>query len=255
MYPIDPIVHVLTYRNRSDLARLLNGAHYGLNESSTYGSRLFSMLTTAEVWVSIQKLDKLRKLGEQDLGTIIEAFQVIHPVRDHDIEVTWVEFFVDPVAAIPSPNRKPGKITEIDFVYITEQIAKCDNKISIADFEGAITNARNLVESICKYVLDDAGENYDRKAELPALFKQTSLFLEMHPSQHVEKSFKQILSGMSSIVQGLAAVRNELSDSHGKSKNTYYKPDERHAMLAVSTAKALADFLYSSYTERKKPTA
>jgi Abortive infection C-terminus len=55
----------------------------------------------------------------------------------------------------------------------------------------------------------------------------------MHPSQHVEKSLKQILSGCFSIVQGLAAVRNELSDTHGKSKAKHYKLSERHAMFVV----------------------
>ena len=84
--------------------------------------------------------------------------RVLYPVRDNDIEINWIEFLVDPESPIPKPSRQVSRLNEIDFVYITEQVAKCDEKISSADFEGAITNARNLLESICKYILDDGNE-------------------------------------------------------------------------------------------------
>lgn len=105
---------------------------------------------------------------------------------------------------------------------------------------------------MCKYILDDMNELYDEKADLPELYCQSAKVLNMHPSQHAEKSFKQILSGCFSIVQGLAAIRNELSDAHGKSKTRHYKPDERHAMFVVGVAKSLADFMFASYIEKAK---
>ena len=252
MWPIDPIIHILTYRNRPDLAQALRGSRYDLNESSTYGSRLFSRLTTVEIYTPIQKHEQLQKLSHEDMAEVIRAFHVVYSVRDNDVEINHIEFFVDPEAPIPTPSRKVSRLKEVDFVYISEQIAKCDDKIAAADFDGAITNARNLVESLCKYILEDAQEPYDDKAEFPELYRKTAELLYMHPSQHVEQSFKQILSGCFNIVQGLAAVRNVLSDAHGKSKAKHYRTDERHAMFAVGAAKSLADFIYASYMDKIK---
>jgi hypothetical protein len=252
MWSADKIIHILTYRNRPKLAQALRGAKYDLNESSTYGSRYFSRLTTVEVYAPIHKHDQLQKLSDEEKAEIISAFQVLYPVRDNDIEINWIELLVDPEAPIPKAIRQVSKLYEIDFVYITEQIAKCDEKIAAADFEGAITNARNLLESMCKYILDDEKEIYEAKADLPDLYRQTSLLLNMHPSQHAERSFKQILSGCFNIVNGLAAIRNELSDAHGKSKIRHYRADERHAMFAAGVAKSLAEFMYASYTEKTK---
>jgi len=252
MWPIDKIIHILTYRKRSDLAQALRGSQYDFNESSTYGSRLYSRLTTVEVYAPIYRHERLQKLSDADHTEIIGAFQVLYPVRDNDIEICAIEFLVDPNAPIPNVSRNATRLEEIDYVYITEQISKCDDKIGAADFEGAITNARNLVESMCKYILDDAKETYDKKADLPELYRLIAHLLMMHPSQHAEKSFKQILSGCFGIVQGIAAVRNELSDAHGKSKTRHYRPDERHAMFVVGAAKSLCDFIFASYMDNTK---
>ena len=254
MYDTEKITHILIYRNRPDLARAIRGCSYELNESSNYGSRWNSILTSVELYAPIQRHEHLQNLMEEDKEEIIRAFHVLYPVRDNDIEIYHIEFLIDPDSPIPLTQRRAPHLEDIDYVYITEQIEKCDSKIASGDFEGAITNARNLIESICKYILDDSDAEYDAKTDLPSLYKEAAKLLNMHPSQHVEAAFKQILSGCFSIVHGFATVRNELSDAHGKSSKKHYKPDERHAMFVVGTAKTLADFMYASFTERNEPT-
>lgn len=209
-------------------------------------------MASVVIYASIQKHEQLQKLSKKDQEEIVAVFNDIDPLPDDEMEMSYIDFRIDPEAPIPSPIRKPIRLKDIDYNYILEQVSKCDNKIIEADFEGAITNARNLLESICKYILDDANETYENKADLPNLYKKTSILLNMHPSEHAEKSFKQILSGCSNIIHGIAAVRNELSDAHGKSRNKNYKPDERHAMLAVGVSKAMADFMFASYVDNKK---
>ena len=250
MHDTEKLTHVLTYRNRPDLAKAIQGCLYDLNISSTYGSRWHSSLTSVELYAPIQKHELLQKLTEEDKDQIIKAFHVLYPVRDDDIEIYHIEFLIDPDAPIPHSSRNAVYLNNVDYVYITEQIEKCDSKIASGDFEGAITNARNLIESICKYILDGSNVEYDSKADLPALYKEATKLLNMHPSQHVEAAFKQILSGCFSIIHGFATVRNELSDAHGKSNKKHYKADERHAMFVVGVSKTLADFIYASYKER-----
>jgi Abortive infection C-terminus len=99
--------------------------------------------------------------------------------------------------------------------------------------EGAITLARTLLETVCKHILDDLGLAYSRKDDLPDLYHAASSALNLAPSQHSEKTFKQILGGAASIVQGLGSIRNTLSDAHGTGKHAA-RPLPRHAELAIN---------------------
>ena len=116
------------------------------------------------------------------------------------------------------------------------------------DPAGAITSARTLLETVCKHILDEAVAEYPDDADLPKLYRLTTPHLNLAPAQHQEEIFKQILGGCQSVVQGLGAVRNKLSDSHGQGKRAV-KPSPRHAELAVNLAGAMATFLVSTWRE------
>lgn len=121
----------------------------------------------------------------------------------------------------------------------------------INDPEGAITSARTLVETVCKYILENLNEVPDDSGDLKKLYKQTAKILKLAPSQHDELLFKQILTGCSTVVEGLASLRNKLGDAHGHSSKRI-KPSKRHAELAVNFAGSLSSFLISTYEEIHK---
>jgi hypothetical protein len=251
MIPIDDILDILKYRKREGLAKILRGSSYDLNVSNNYGSRLYSLLTRAEIYSPIDKYELLSKLSPEDEAEIIKALHVHHPVRDREPEIVSLEFFVDPSSSITTTLRGVHKLKDIDFEYIKEQINKCDEKINVGDYDGAITNARSLVESICKYILDEKQIEYSEKEKLPSLYKKVSNALNMDPSEYEEKPLKEVLSGCFLIINGISNIRNILSDAHGKSRKSKYKTSERHAVLSVSIAKAVSDYLYSSFKEKK----
>jgi len=66
-----------------------------------------------------------------------------------------------------------------------------------------------------------------------------------------EQVFKQILGGCATAVNGLAGIRNKLSDAHGKGPHAA-RPSARHAELAVNLAGSMAAFLVSTWTARKQ---
>lgn len=123
----------------------------------------------------------------------------------------------------------------------------------IDDPEGAITTSRTLIETTCKFILDDLNEEYRDDLELPKLYKLTAEKLNLAPDQHTEQIFKQILGGCQSVVEGLGSLRNKLSDSHGK-KTTQTKPTARHAELAVNLAGTMTTFLLETYEFKLKKT-
>ena len=120
-----------------------------------------------------------------------------------------------------------------------------------ADPEGAITASRTLVETTLKYILDDNGVAYTNKDDLPTLYKKVANILNLSPAGHNELLFKQILSGITSIIQGFASLRNNYGDAHGKGK-VHYQPEERHVELTVNLSGTVCAYLVKTNAEHKK---
>jgi len=139
-------------------------------------------------------------------------------------------------------------ISENADAYIKEQWDKALERRT-TDPEGAITTARTLVETVCKYILDNLSIQYEDNIELPKLYNLTASQLNLAPQNHQEEIFKQILGGCQSVVNGLGSLRNKVGDAHGKSLR-YVKPHERHAKLAVNLAGTLSSFLIETYNQK-----
>ncbi len=129
--------------------------------------------------------------------------------------------------------------------FIQGQIQKCRDKITSGDFDGAITNARTLVEEVLLELearLEGERQNYD--GDLPKLFKRVGKNLNLDPgAKDLTENLRQILGGLSSMVTGLAGLRNKMSDAHART----YKPLAHHARLAANSASTLVDFLFETF--------
>ncbi|WP_338709217.1 abortive infection family protein [Paenibacillus amylolyticus] len=124
------------------------------------------------------------------------------------------------------------------------------------DPEGAITIASTLIEQTIKFILDSENIEYKKTDDLPTLYKKTHTVLNLSPDGHIEETFKQILRGCTSIIQGLGGLRNNDGDAHGSDikralPQKTLKPGVRHAELSVNLAGTMANFLISTWTHRK----
>lgn len=119
----------------------------------------------------------------------------------------------------------------------------------VRDPEGAITATRTTLESICKHICDERGAAYEDNWDLAKLYKTAAASMDIAPDQHTEQIIKQILSGVGTVVGGLAAMRNSLSDAHGRGKASV-RPAPRHAKLAVNAGFAVAGFLIDTHLEK-----
>jgi len=152
--------------------------------------------------------------------------------------------------APPSDKSVTSTLEKFDAAHVQAAWSKALDRRS-SDPEGAITSARTLVESVCKHILDEAKVDYDDAADLPKLYKQTAETLRLAPSQHTEQVFRQILGGCTSVIEGLGALRNRLSDAHGKGRSGS-KPASRHAELAVNLSGTLANYLLATWETRSE---
>jgi Abortive infection C-terminus len=145
-----------------------------------------------------------------------------------------------PVHAVASET-----LAKLDAQHVADTWHKVMTRIG-DDPEGAITAARTLVESVCKLILDHLSISYDNDGDLGKLFKTTARSLKLAVDQHDEQVFKQILTGMGSVVSGFASLRNSLGDAHGKGKKPV-RPAPRHAQLVVNIAGTMATFLVDTF--------
>lgn len=147
----------------------------------------------------------------------------------------------------PAVGVISGTLEEFDPEHVHSVWQKALDR-RVDDPEGAITAARSLVETVCKYILDDLGidsSNHD----LPKLWALVAEQLNLAPHQHEEAVFKAILGNCQSVVNGLGTMRNRIGDSHGKGRHAV-KPKPRHAELAVNLAGTMASFLIATWKEK-----
>ena len=164
------------------------------------------------------------------------------------ISKVWYKKFT--CESSPSDKLTLEHTKKLDSVYVREIWTKTLERRRV-DPEGAITTARTLLESVCKYVLDDLGVTYTSTTDLPKLYRMTSKALKIAPSQNTEEVFKQILGGCVAVIEGLGSLRNRIGDAHGQGKGPV-KPAPRHAELAVNLSGSMASFLVATWEARKK---
>ena len=138
--------------------------------------------------------------------------------------------------------------TEETHLFLDEQIKKAEDKIRDRDYDGAITNARSLLES-CLIEIEQKmvhpTQTYD--GDLNTLYKRIQKELSLDPSRaDLDTPLKQVLSGLASIVSGIAGLSNKMGDRHFRK----YKPDKRHAVLTVNAAKTLASFISDTFLSK-----
>lgn len=163
-----------------------------------------------------------------------------------DEQVERLKSFLE---ATSTPDVLEGSLKKVDSTSVRADWEKARSRAE-EDPDGAITSARSLIESVCKYIGEELGVKVSDDEEMPALFGVISEPLGLCPKQYSEKEFKKILGGVWSIVNGLASLRNGLGDAHGRGKR-FVKPLPRHAEFAVNMAGTLSSFLIKSL-ERKQ---
>jgi len=196
----------------------------------------------------------------QSCRTLFEFWGFIQPkFRGYQERREFLQHEFDPLltmleagASSPGDETATEVLTRLDWNEVQAAWRKALER-KTADPEGAITAARTLLESVCKHILDEAGTHYDPKADLPTLYALAARRLNLSPSQHTEKIFKQILGGCHAVVEGLGALRSRVGDAHGQGKKPV-KPSPRHAELAVNLAGAVATFLAETWEKEKVET-
>lgn len=113
------------------------------------------------------------------------------------------------------------------------------------DPQGAAQYAGNVLEATLKAYLDYKQVSYKSGDTLAELWKLSAEQIGLRAADWDNKDLKKIASGLHSIVDGIAHLRNNKSGAHGRSEeqhqNITIKP--RHARLAIHSAHTVAAYV------------
>jgi hypothetical protein len=142
--------------------------------------------------------------------------------------------------------------TALSAEYISRQITRMQ---AATDPDLAIGTAKELVETVCKAILDEKGVPHDPAWEVSPLVKATTKALKLTPDDipaaaKGAETIKILLSNLSSIAGRIAELRNLYGTGHGKSPSVEgLQP--RHARLAVGAAATFVAFLFETHRDTR----
>lgn len=145
--------------------------------------------------------------------------------------------------------------SELKAPHLADQIRRVEDGVD-RDPAAAVGAAKELVETVCRTILDERKEPDPGNVEFPKLVRATLKVLKLLPDEVPNaakgaETIKRLLSNLATMSQGLAELRNLYGTRHGRHGRTK-GISPRHARLAVGAAATLARFLYDTHVERDK---
>lgn len=139
--------------------------------------------------------------------------------------------------------------------YVIKQINIMESSVESSP-ELSIGVSKDLIETICKTILNERTIEFDKKWDLPKLLKTTASHLQLTPNDIPDETkaadtIKKILGSLSMVVYGIAELRNNYGTGHGKEAK-FKGLNSRHARLAVGASSTLALFLLETHKIREE---
>lgn len=248
------------YRSGPQLVRLFN--EYGANDIYGQGfpsrwqfaqEKLVALNGTPAIGALIREVLDPREFMDTDFDINV-ALEFLNKRFSYDgYEIVTENGFakIRDLDGVSVECRHPFEGSEDDgHLFIDEQILKSEKKIQDGDYDGAITNARSLIEAVLTEIekhIDANAPPYD--GDLTKLYKRVGKNLNLSPGNpDIDGPLKQVLTGLSSIINGLAGMSNKMGDRHVRT----YKPNKHHAVLVVNSAKTMGNFFFETWQYQSK---
>jgi hypothetical protein len=167
--------------------------------------------------------------GDETFDDLTKARNAVARLQGTHVAITGVRSGID--------------VLSLDYVH--ELVVKTDQRLASMDFEGAITTARTVLEAVLQEIERRLTTTpSDHKGDLLRMFKAAAKPLRIDEERaDLDDNFKQVIRGLVQIVNGLAPIRNKMSDGHARQR----KPAPHHARVIVNAAKTVSTFVIESY--------
>lgn len=215
-------------------------------------------------WADVRKvltvyesvLSTLEDAAEAEFGFVNEYAKKHFPLLKKWIERDGFKYEagkLTPVGKHHGLEHISDAVAKLDLPELHRQIERM--RSAVEDDPGlAIGTAKELIESVCRTILDERHIAFEDNADVGDLVKEARKALGLIPesvpnSAKGAESIRRLLGSLGSVAQGLAELRNLYGTGHGKGGSARGL-SPRHARLAVGAAATLCTFLFETHTER-----
>ena len=194
---------------------------------------------------SLRKLNTvsdIEKMYKYIIQKVIDQINSILYFGGHELVIINNQFIVkniDEKINIDIPN-----INVVNRDYIKDLSERAMKDIDEGNLDSAITKSRTILEETFCYAIEIKGEEPSDNGDIGKLYKQVKDLYSMHTNKDMDKRVNKLLSGLENIVQSIAEMRNNGSDSHGLGSKRVNISDY-HARLAVNSSTTMAEFILS----------
>ena len=201
------------------------------------------------------------------LGGVLENFMEVEPSGEHERE-QWKnqKARVERVLAnyglsyhtggkiLGAPAGAPSRsleeiLKERNFADIEIEFKRALQSVE-SDPPAAVTAACSIIEALCKVYIIDNQLPMPSKQTVKPLWDVVQKDLGLHPGSVVDQDLTRVLGGLSSIVDGIGALRTHAGSAHGHSPSPY-PLEGRHARLAIHAAHSVITFVLESWEKKK----
>lgn len=163
------------------------------------------------------------------------------------------EYFVPiPSRQLPPVETIRALATSLDLQGLSAEVGRMAQAAE-DDPALAVGTAKELIETICKTILEDRGVSH-KEEDLPKLVRTVAKELLLLPENIPDNAkgsdvISRLLSSLNQVAQGIAELRNLYGTGHGRD-GRFIGIHPRHAKLAVGAAATLGMFLMETHIAR-----
>lgn len=202
------------------------------------------------------------------LGRILEVFMEVeldpdHPdMQNHQIDCDKINKTLAKYnlryevggtilgASSGTPSKHLNEILRSrDLNSLEKEFYRAINSIE-SDPAAGLTASCAIVESLCKIYIEDEKLSMPSDQSIKPLWKIINQHLGFDPASIIDDDIKRILSGLTSVVDGLGALRTHRGTAHGQGRKPY-RIEARHARLATHAAHTLCVFVIETWNSRR----
>ena len=221
-----------------------NILEYVIKENKT--SQLLSYMIEKERFSdslrNLNNVNDIEKMYKYIIKKVIDQINSILYFGGHELVIINNQYIIkniDEKINIDVPN-----INIVDRDYIKDLSERAMKDIDEGNLDSAITKSRTILEETFCYAIEIKGEEPSDSGDIGKLYKQVKDLYNMHANKDMDKRVNKLLSGLENIVQSIAEMRNNGSDSHGLG-NKRVNISDYHARLAVNSSTTMAEFILS----------
>ncbi|HEC37642.1 MAG TPA: TIGR02391 family protein [bacterium] len=194
---IEKIREILHFKGRDDLSELLTQSKSKVQVSSTYGSKLHSLLSTFEIYSSIEYTEMLRGLSKGEHDLILSAIKEVYPIKDSSPEIMEIQYYFN---SSMENNNLDSAYSFWSDIHI--DISRVSKKLFVDEYyaESVFAAFKQVNLRVKKIIMSKIGEELDGKSLMFKAFNLQDLVIKLsncsnETERNIQEGYMHLFAG------------------------------------------------------------